>query len=171
MNHSSLFSYVTAGFVSVMMPLIASAETASFPKDKPLFSVELPAEWKVADSSSSELRLVGPFISNLSIEPVKEFKIEVTEENAKDSACGVNKSAVLNGEKGTCTEPEEIEIAGHTGYSVIGSGVVGKKQCIVFTPDGKNWFGAFANVGMDDKPDPKTAAVLSAIKGSGGGEE
>lgn len=171
MNTTARHLLLVLAIAFAFAPALLRAETVSWPKDKPAITIELPADWKVGSNIDEELRLVGPITSNLTIQPIKNFKVTITsEESARAGACGLCKSAAYFGEAGTCGETEEMTVAGHKAYSVIGKGGPVEKQFITFTPDGKNWFGAAAATETGSKPDPKAQEVLKAIKGQGGSD-
>lgn len=139
----------------------ASAETIAFPKDKPVFTIEVPSGWKaeynatpvsvmVADGELKNSFMAiampgGTIISDktAAAATLTNFLERDLKENIKDE---------------TFSEPTEMTIAGQPAYSIKSTtkGGGSTNEFIVFTPDGKSFF-----VGMTNG---EVKAVLDSIK-------
>lgn len=157
--------FLALSFIAVVLPWPAQATTLSAPKDKPLFSLEVPSGWEDAASMFSQYDVAlmrdGQLLYITRVAALG-LTTEVTADNAKTAVCDFAKQ----GEGATCKETKEMEIAGHPAYSVESSGKY-PQEIAFFTPDGKTWFAAVAgqnNIG-------KIGPVLKAIKSKGGDDE
>ena len=132
-----------------------------FPKDKPAFTIEVPAGWKadynlapssvfVADAELKNSFMAiampgGTIISDkdAAAATLKKFLEQDLKENIKDE---------------TFSDPTEMTIAGETAYSIKATTKDGgpTNEFLVFAPDGKSYF-----VGMTNGD---VKAVLNSIK-------
>jgi hypothetical protein len=137
------------------------ADSIGFPKDKPAFTIEVPAGWKadynptpssviVADAEMKNTFMAiamppGTIISDkdAAAATLKKFLEQDLKENIKDE---------------TFTEPAELTIAGEKAYSIKATTKDGgpTNEFLVFSPDGKSYF-----VGMRNGD---VKAILDSIK-------
>ena len=136
--------------VSTFVTRSLHAETAGFPKDKPAFTVEVPAGWKVdyneappslfladAELKNSFMALVmaeGTVISDgaSASATLKKFLEQDMKENMKDE---------------TFSDATELTVAGQKAYQINATTKGGgpTNGFLVFTPDGKRYFVGLAS--------------------------
>ena len=157
----SISRLCVACLFSSVLSVFAHAESIGFPKDKPAFTIEVPAGWKtdynptpnsvfVADAELKNSFMAiampdGTIISDkdAAAATLKKFLEQDLKENIKDE---------------TFSEPTEMTIAGETAYSIKATTKDGgpTNEFLVFTPNGKSYF-----VGMTNGD---VKAVLNSIK-------
>jgi hypothetical protein len=161
MKPTSRFGTALLLVVSTLVTGSLHAETAGFPKDKPVFTVEVPTGWKVdynpappslfladAELKNSFMALAmaeGTVISDgaSASATLRKFLEQDMRESMKDE---------------TFSEPTEQTVAGQKAYLINSTTKGGgpTNGFLVFTPDGKRYFVGLA--GGDAK------AVVDSIK-------
>ncbi len=139
------------------------AETAGLPKDKPAFTVDMPAGWKadynaapnavfMGDADLKNTIMVMPMAQGTEMSDpagAKAALMKFLEQDMKESIKDM-----------TFSEPAESTVAGQKAYSIKstakGGGPTG--EFVIFTPDGKAYFAAITSGDV--------AAVIASIKAS-----
>jgi hypothetical protein len=158
----TLLLLVSVGFTASLR-----AETVSFPKDKPAFTIDLPAGWKAdwidagAMPGGARLQLMTEGgAADLSIKQLPEGAEITDEATAKASLTKVAMQDMKEMEASKCGDPEEVTVAGHKAYKTKVTTGIGLMEYTIFTPDGKTYFAMFSMNGG-------AAPVIAAIKAAG----
>jgi hypothetical protein len=139
------------------------AETAGLPKDKPVFTVELPAGWKadyntapngvfMGDADLKNTIMVMPMAQGTEISDAAGAKaalIKFLEQDMKEALKDI-----------TFNDPAGLTVAGQKAYSIKSTQKSGGPagEFVIFTPDGTAYFAAITSGDV--------AAVIASIKAS-----
>jgi hypothetical protein len=126
--------------------------TVKFPPDKPVFTIETPADWKVEYMGGAQaMDLEAPdssvmmSISALAVPGLSDPGIIADAATVKDAETAkaflLKRSAQL-GEKGAKpSDPTELMVAGQKAFQTkIKSEYGGDNQYVIFSPDGKTYY-------------------------------
>ena len=142
------------------------AETVGFPKDKPVFTIDLPAGWKADWIDAGDLA-GGPRLQLLAGGGDADLSIKALPASAeiKDDAsakANLTRMALLDMQEMEATKsgaPEETTVAGHKAYKAKITTDLGFIDYTIFTPDGKTYFSMFS---MNGGAEPVIAAIKVA---------
>jgi hypothetical protein len=172
MMHGGFFSLVV--LLSVAAPSGLRSQTLEYPKDKPAIKVELPAGWKGKDEGSYLSAYKEGDKGQVHIKLIDDDAKVTDDDSAKAALCDLAKKQTVVGE-GTCSEPVERQIAGHTAYTGIITGKAlgspATSEITVFTPDGTKWFAASSMIGDVGQTDWGNEPIFKAIKSVDGDKE
>jgi hypothetical protein len=137
------------------------AETAGFPKEKPVFTLEVPAGWKIDyNLSPPSMFLADPELKNsFMVLPMAEgTQISDGGSAAATLTKFLEQDMKENIKDQTFSEPTEQTVAGQKAYSINATTKGGgtTNPFLIFTPDGKRYFVAMQS--------GETKPVLDSIK-------
>src|SRR3954462_10993250 len=142
------------------------AESVGFPKDKPVFTIDLPAGWKADWIEAGDLAgaprlqlMAGGGDADLSIKALPA-SAEITDDAS--AKANLTRMALLDMQELEATKsgaPEEITVAGHKAYKAKITTDLGFMDYTIFTPDGKTYFSMFS---MNGGAEPVIAAIKPA---------
>ncbi|MFZ1221317.1 MAG: hypothetical protein WAO00_18650 [Chthoniobacterales bacterium] len=151
----------SAGFVPSLR-----AESVGFPKDKPVFTIELPSGWKADWIEAGDLAggprlqlMAGGGDADLSIKALPA-SAEITDDAS--AKANLTRMALLDMQEMEATKstaPEETTVAGHKAYRTKITTEIGFMEYTIFTPDGKTYFSMFS---MNGGAEPVIAAIKLA---------
>jgi hypothetical protein len=158
---------LTLLLLSVGLTASLRAETVGFPKDKPAFSIDVPAGWKVDWIDAGALP-GGSRVQFMTEGGAADLSIKALPAGAEVSDDATAKTAVTklamqdmkDFEATKCSEPEEVTVAGHKAYSTKVTTGIGAMEYTIFTPDGKTYFAMFSMNGG-------AAPIIALIKAAG----
>ena len=158
---SALLFFFGAGLVSSLR-----AETVGFPKDKPVFTIDLPSGWKADWIEAGDLA-GGPRLQLMAGGGDADLSIKALPASAeiKDDAsakANLTRMALLDMQEMEATKsgaPEETIVAGHKAYKAKITTDLGFMEYTIFTPDGKTYFSMFS---MNGGAEPVIAAIKPA---------
>ena len=161
MKTTNRFCLAFLVIVSTLLPLSLRAESLGFPKDKPAFTLEVPAGWKAEYiATPNSLMLADASLSNSFMAVAMAEDTEVSDKASATDALKkfLEKDMKENVANETFSEPTELTIAGQKAYSVKATTKGGgpTNEFLVFTPDGETWFAGMTNGDVK--------AVLASIK-------
>jgi hypothetical protein len=147
--------------VSIFAAGSLRAETAGFPKDKPAFTVEVPAGWKIDyNPAPPSMFLADAELKNsFMVLPMPEGTVISDGASASATLRNFLEQDMKQSMKDeTFSEPTEQTVAGQKAYLINSTTKGGgpTNGFLVFTPDGKRYFVGLA--GGDAK------AVIDSIK-------
>lgn len=159
------FSALLALF-SVCFALSLRAEPVGFPKDKPVFTIDLPTGWKADWIEANDLAggarlqlMAGGGEADLSIKALPASAQITDDASAK---ANLTRMALLDMQEMEATKsgaPEETTVAGHKAYRAKITTDLGFMEYTIFTPDGKTYFSMFS---MNGGAEPVIAAIKAA---------
>jgi hypothetical protein len=142
------------------------AETVGFPKDKPVFTIDLPSGWKADWIEAGDLAggprlqlMAGRGDADLSIKALPA-SAEITDDAS--AKANLTRMALLDMQEMEATKstaPEETTVAGHKAYRTKITTEIGFMEYTIFTPDGKTYFSMFS---MNGGAEPVIAAIKLA---------
>jgi hypothetical protein len=149
---------------STILPVSLRAETVSFPKDKPAFSIDVPAGWKVdwieagviPGGARLQFQTEGG-AADLAIKTLPDGAGITDEASAKANFSKAAMQDMKELEASKCDDPEETTVAGQKAYKAKVTTGLGPMEYTIFTPDGKTYFSMFSMNGG-------AAPVIAAIK-------
>ncbi len=119
------------------------AGTASFPKDKPLLTVEVPKDWETTYlASSGGMQVSQTMVGQITFLPVPDDAGVTDAETAKASLVKLVTAYLESmGEKPSkCSDPVETTVAGNKAYTTTTTGAMGNTEMTIFTPNGETYF-------------------------------
>jgi hypothetical protein len=159
------FSALLALF-SACFALSLRAEPVGFPKEKPIFTIDLPAGWKADWIEANDLAggprlqlMAGGGEADLSIKALPASAQITDDASAK---ANLTRMALLDMQEMEATKsgaPEETTVAGHKAYKAKITTDLGFMDYTIFTPDGKTYFSMFS---MNGGAEPVIAAIKPA---------
>lgn len=166
MKMSSPVSTALLVFFSVCFATSIQAEPVGFPKDKPVFTIDLPSGWKADWIDAGDLA-GGPRLQLMAGDGDADLSIKGLPPSAeiKDDAsakANLTRMALLDMQEMEATKsgaPEETTVAGHKAYKTKITTDLGFIEYTIFTPDGKSYFSMFS---MNGGAEPVIAAIKPA---------
>jgi hypothetical protein len=142
------------------------AESVGFPKEKPVFTIDLPSGWKADWIDAGDLA-GGPRLQLLAGDGDADLSIKALPASAEihdDASAKANltRMALLDMQEMEATKsgaPEETNVAGHKAYKTKITTDLGFIEYTIFTPDGKTYFSMFS---MNGGAEPVIAAIKPA---------
>jgi hypothetical protein len=162
MKMSSRVSTGLLVLLSICFVVSLKAESVGFPKDKPAFTIDLPAGWKADWIEAGDLA-GGPRLQLMAGDGDADLSIKALPASAeiKDDAsakANLTRMALLDMQEMEATKssaPEETTVAGHKAYKTKLTTDLGFIEYTIFTPDGKSYFSMFS---MNGGAEPVIAA-------------
>jgi hypothetical protein len=139
------------------------AESVGFPKDKPVFLIDLPSGWKADWIEAGDLAggprlqlMAGGGEADLSIKALPPSAEISDDASAKANLTKIALLDMQEMEATKSTAPEETSVAGHKAYKTKITTEIGYMEYTIFTPDGKTYFSMFS---MNGGAEPVIAAI------------
>jgi hypothetical protein len=161
MNISGRLSLTLFLAASTFVAAPLRAESIGFPKDKPVFTIEVPSGWKAEyNATPASVMLADAEMKNSFMAIGMPGGTIISDKTAAAATLTkfLEQDMKMDNKDETFSEPTEMTIGGQPAYSIKSTTKGGgpTNEYIVFTPDGKNFF-----VGMTNGD---VKAVLDSIK-------
>jgi hypothetical protein len=166
MKMSSRVSTTLLVLLSICFVVSLKAESVGFPRDKPIFTIDLPPGWKADWIEAGDLAS-GPRLQLMAGDGDADLSIKALPGSAQinddaSAKSNLTRMALLDMQEMEATKsgaPEETTVAGHKAYKTKITTDLGFVEYTIFTPDGKTYFSMFS---VNGGAEPVIAALKPA---------